>query len=73
MKDLSAIAAKYSTRRKYTCKVCDLDKTKLQIVRDLRKLEAMSYRGISRAMQGEFGVSMNETTLLNHFSKHEAA
>ena len=29
MKDLSAIAAKYSTRRKYTCKVCDLEKTKL--------------------------------------------
>lgn len=70
---LAAIAAKYSTRRKYTCKVCQLEKTKLQIVRDLRKVEAMSYRGIARAMQGEFGIAMNETTLLNHFTKHEAA
>lgn len=30
---LAAIAAKYSTKRRYTCKVCLLEKTKLQIVR----------------------------------------
>lgn len=71
MKDLAAIAAKYDTRRKPTCKVCDLKPDRLEMVRALRNERAMSIRGVAQAIHGEFGIYVGDTTVQKHFSRHE--
>lgn len=71
MKDLAALAAKYSTGKKLQCKVCELKPDQLAIFRALRKDHGMSIRGLVGVIDGEFGVSMAETTVQKHLTKHE--
>lgn len=71
MKDLAAIAAKYDTKKKVLCKVCALGSKACVDLKRLRNEHGMSIRGLSLAIQGEFGISVAETTVHKHVTRHE--
>lgn len=66
------IAAKYSRKRKLPCASCKAGTEPRALMVELRTNHGMSYETISRALKGEYGLSISTGALQNHLKNHEA-